>query len=733
MRNVLVEMGIALGLALICTAIAAHALGYGPVPLGVPSTYDGDGLYYAALIKGTLENGWFLDNPDLGAPFGLDMRPFPMVDNTHFFMLKLIGYVAGDFASTMTIFYLFSFFAVAVVAYAAMRWMGIGRMLSACGAFLYSLQSYHFIRGSHLMLASYFVVPVLVGFAFSLYGRAAWLGQRWWGTLCLFALLFVAAGCGVYYDVFCCLLIGFASISAAIEKLSWRPLVLGLVAGLAMLVGIATNLAPSLIESRHHVSDIKIVDRHPREAELFGLRLTQLALPWVGHRNSSMHGIAASYGEEFSNVNENSTASIGMLALSGFLGSIAALLLGSLWSGLRPLVRMGAMNVLAFAYATIGGIGAWLAWEITPEIRALNRISIVIAFVSLCALVWILQSLCDRLEKSAVRTAAMTIGVGFIALVGFWDQVPAAHASAAHRNQSSYLNDAASGEAIMRALQPGSAVYQLPYVPYPEGPAYFREDGYGLLRRYLHTHDIRWSFAAMKGREGDQWIRAIERLPLENRLSKLRASGFSAVMVERKAFDDNGRQLESQLSATLGPPTMVCPDQSCALYDLESGFLEPDTALLTVARGPGFKSWAEDPTAGTVSATGSGNSAKLYLLNPLRRPISARIRATLERASATSISATLDEKAVISRPAAVDGSLDFDLTVDLAPGIRPFEIRVSPQREAENSGATGPVEFQLRRFSIAPANSPSSAIRAQSRARADKIFSEPDSPGHPAH
>src|SRR6516162_1792425 len=50
------------------------------VPLRTPVAYDwGDGKCVLALIQGILENGWYLHNDRLGAPFGLDMRGFPMV------------------------------------------------------------------------------------------------------------------------------------------------------------------------------------------------------------------------------------------------------------------------------------------------------------------------------------------------------------------------------------------------------------------------------------------------------------------------------------------------------------------------------------------------------------------------------------------------------------------------------------------------------------------------------
>lgn len=153
-NSLLVDLPLAALLGLASLLYAAWVFHYDQVSTRIPTAYSGDGLYYAALIKGVIENGWYLHNPLLGAPFGLDMGPFPMSDNMHFAMLWLIGQFAGDFASTMSWFYLASFATAAFSAFLAMRWIGMHRLFAASGAVLFSLQHFHFARGGHLFLAS---------------------------------------------------------------------------------------------------------------------------------------------------------------------------------------------------------------------------------------------------------------------------------------------------------------------------------------------------------------------------------------------------------------------------------------------------------------------------------------------------------------------------------------------------------------------------------------------------
>ena len=50
--------------------------------LAVPFVYRGDTLLYEAWVKAVIENGWYLHNPCLGAPFAQDMSDFPMVQQS---------------------------------------------------------------------------------------------------------------------------------------------------------------------------------------------------------------------------------------------------------------------------------------------------------------------------------------------------------------------------------------------------------------------------------------------------------------------------------------------------------------------------------------------------------------------------------------------------------------------------------------------------------------------------
>ena len=94
---------------LACLVIMFLTLKLQGVDLRVPMFYYADTHYFQVLIKGVVENGWYLDNPSVAAPLGLNMRDFPMADSLQFFLVKLIGIVARDHALTANLYFLLTF------------------------------------------------------------------------------------------------------------------------------------------------------------------------------------------------------------------------------------------------------------------------------------------------------------------------------------------------------------------------------------------------------------------------------------------------------------------------------------------------------------------------------------------------------------------------------------------------------------------------------------------------
>lgn len=678
------ETSIALIVSTLCMLFAAIALGYGDVPLDVPTAYGGDGLSAGMLIKGILENGWYLDNPNAGAPFGLSWGPYPMVDSTHFLWIKLLAWFVDDYGTLLTTFYLTSFFTSSITAYAVMRCLGIGRALSASGALLFSLQNYHFLRGAHIFLSVYFSVPIFVGMAIMLHRHAS--ASMTAGRIAVgIALLLLASGGGVYYSFFGCMLITVAAVVATIEQRRWRPLLLGAAMVLVICTGVFICLLPHLNHAATHSADTDISTREPQESEIFGLKLVQLVIPSPIHRSPSFRSVNASYSRNSPLVNENSAAGIGVIGSLGLFFSLLVLVIQRAQRSIIGLWELGTVNITAFLFATIGGAGTIFAWCVTPQIRGLNRISIVIAFISLCAILLVTQQVVRWGSRERWRSPTTLAAALALAIFGLWDQTPGWHPSIAAANQPAFSADVLVGQQIMEAFPRGSRVYQLPYVKFPESPPLYHEGVYGMSRWYLHTSAIAWSYGAMNLTESDQWQQYLESLPIELRLSTLAASGFDGVMVERRAYPDAGASVEVVLKKFAGAPVVVCPDSSCALYRLRAGAFPSATPALLAIRGNGWSDWETDGK-GVVSARSIGyDPLRLILLNPAKHSVDATLGFSLESDQAISIDANIDGRLLSALSLESNRELAVAQTLRLEPGATSLLLEADTARSITSS------------------------------------------------
>src|SRR5207245_5445189 len=147
---------------LACLAILFLTLKFQGVDLRVPMFYYADTHYFQVLIKGVVDNGWYLDNPSVAAPLGLNMRDFPMADSLQFFLVRLIGIVPRDHALTANLYFLLTFPLTTLTSLFTLRRLRCSYPAAIMGSILFTFLPYHILRGPHLFLAAYYLVPLAV-------------------------------------------------------------------------------------------------------------------------------------------------------------------------------------------------------------------------------------------------------------------------------------------------------------------------------------------------------------------------------------------------------------------------------------------------------------------------------------------------------------------------------------------------------------------------------------------
>jgi phosphoglycerol transferase len=570
--------------AILSVALVVVLLQLWRADLRVPFTYRGEAIYNGMLVKGVLEQGWHLDNPALGAPASVDLRDVPMSDNNlHFAVIRILGLGTSNYARVMNAFFLLTFPLTALTALFALRRFRLAAGPALCGSLLYTFLPFHFGRGQHhLFLAAYYLVPlgimvalwIMLGVVSLVDEERRWSCRHGRGKLLVSVIVCALIGSGgVYYAFFTCLFLLVAGGVAAVRRGDARHLVLPAALVAVTAVVITVNFLPSIVHVYQH-GTTPLIRRNPADAEVYGLRISQLILPVTGHRLPWVARFKDFLDAE-RGVNESNLSSLGIVGSLGFLALLGALLIGKPEvigrdedvAG-RALHDVGILNVAAVLVATTGGIGSLIALLVTSKIRAYNRISVFIAFFSVFAVVVGLDALYRRYGRTWRARAVLVVCFMTVLGLGVIDQTSPRAVTDYARVGAEYGSDSTFVHQIEQRLPPGAMVFQLPMVPYPEHPMVQRMPDYDHGRGYLHSKRLRWSYGAVKGREGEAWQRWVTAKPVPEMVETLTAAGFSGLYLNRFGYADWGVRLSDEISTVLDQRPLRTHDDRLRFFDL---------------------------------------------------------------------------------------------------------------------------------------------------------------------
>ncbi len=529
--------------AALSLAVAIGVLKLWRADLAVPFEYYGDVNLQHLLVRSVLDRGWYFENPALGAPQGLELYDYPVLngDTLNVMILWLLGLSGLGSAAAMNVLYLASFPLVGLTGFLALRRLGAAPGPALVCAVLYALLPFHFLRGEgHLFLATYYAVP-----AGAYLATAVLDGDRLRlaSAIGLAVLVGTASG-SFYYAAFTVVLVVLAAVlrfGAIRDRAAlWTG---GLVAGAVLAVALV-QLAPTLVYRAANGTNPDVAQRHTFESEVYSLKLMQLVLPIDGHRIDAVARAKHGYTKRFP-ASESNSATLGIIGTAG-LAWLLAVVVGAV-VGRRPRggqTALAALALLSFLLATSGGLGT-LVGVVFPHIRAWNRLSVFIAFFALAAVALGLTALGQRLRGPAAFAAVLAA----VLVVGVFDQTTTAFVPQYEAVKGQWDGDAAFFSSFETGLPRGAAVVQLPYETFPEPPA-ARQAIYEPVKAYLHTDRLRWSFGAMRGRPED-WAGAHATKPAAELIPAAREAGFAAILVDRLGYGDDGAAIEAELRQVL--------------------------------------------------------------------------------------------------------------------------------------------------------------------------------------
>ena len=579
-RTVAIDVGI---VVVLVTALLTWALKLWSVSPRVPFSYEGDTLFYGLNAKSIIETGWIQENARVGAPFGLEMYDFPLGgDNGNYLVMKAMSWFTGDWGLLLNAFYLLGFFTAAVVSYVCLRWLGAGRVASVVCAVVYAFAPFHFFRLGHMMLAHYAVLPLGVVLAVrAASGRAFRSEGSWRATSIAWVVVCVAVGSfGTYWAIFSVISIVIVAVMSSFVHRTTRPAVAGAVLSLVVTAVFVFNQLGTVLYHRTNGPNPAVGIRNPVETDVYGLRLAQLLTPVPGTRFRFLHGISATLMQGF---NSENTMFLGVVAGGCFAALLAWLAVRAV-RGARGATTdtvpalLAVLAVFWVLLATTGGL-TWFAIAVGfDRLRGWNRASILIMFVVLAwGALWIaprVGALLGRIPTGsrfgaiASRYGMLLLGA-LVLVIAVFDQTPRGAVVFDPRTQEArFASDRAFFTEIEAELHDGALVAQLPIRRFPETPPQHGSFDYDLLRPYLSTDDLRWTYGGMKFRESE-WQQALVGLEGDELVRDLLAAGSAAVLIDRAGYDDGAASIERSLTRTLDRQPRVSPDERWSYYPLE--------------------------------------------------------------------------------------------------------------------------------------------------------------------
>ena len=674
----------------------------------VPSSYSGDGMFGDMLAKTIREHGWLLHNPRIGAPFAGNMYDYPLGgESVHFATIKVLGFFLPTYGATQNAYFILTFVLVGLSSYFVVRYLRLGRGPSLVVAVLYAFLPYHAAHGEQQVARSgYYIVPfIALLFLWLIDYRSRFFkveGQRnprsvrrWrWGFAIGVCVLLGASD--TQNSIFACCLIAAIGLVLAFTRREPRAFLIAGVMVASVGISLVLNNSPYLLYRHLHGANTVAVNRNLLQVDTFSLSLARMVLPTENHRIRALAHLEQTARTSSLVLGESGQA-IGAVAVIGLAAALGVLLslafrarsggvpapTSATWSRAEPLIaRLGGLSVVALLFAVTGGISYLLALAGLTTLRTWNRIVLFIAFFALIVAGILLDLLLRLLRARGIAVGAIAGIVALTLAVGVFDETTSHDAPNYRAVAQRYRYDEQFFHTLEQRLPHGAMVFEYPIVRFPEAGPIGKLQDYEQFIGYLHTHDLRWSYGAMKGRNEGDWQTSLDTLPTNTALAALASIGFRGVYINRDGYalpgtDTGVSQFEQAVTAALGPPMLTSTDRRLVYYDLQSmrdavrdrltsdGRAALRRAVLdpvTVQYGQGF--FAEEQQA-DKRWRWAGHRSELVIDNPASTTQVVGVAGTVAAVAGTVVVAAPGH--VQELPMRLDGT-PWQTTLELRPG-----------------------------------------------------------------
>jgi len=531
----------------------------------LPFNYLKDANIFLVRAKTITEGNWVWRNPRLGMPFGANWIDFPMNLTLDSGVMWLLSRFTSSVPIIVNLDWMLGLAASAGLAtYAAFR-LGFGRVLSVCCAIVFVLQPYNWL-GIKDLHCSPGAVPLVAAAAIELvrgkYKDIRSVPPFAWIGCTIVGLSYV------YLSFFSFLVLASAAAMAGFFQRDRRSLIVGaILAGYVACVTLV-DLSPSLLYQARNGVNASMLFKSAAEGEMYGLKIRYLLTPSPDHPVRLVRQIEQRLKPvKFPFIeNENEYARLGTVGSIGLLvliGLPIGALLNPRFAQFAAHSIVGpcaALTWVCILFASVGGLNVFFDTFVTPDIRAWARIFPFIGFYCVMAVGSIAASFTKRPTVTRIATV-------IIAVLAVSDQ--AMPSSAYDHMDGVYQQDHRFVTYAEKKLPPDSAVFELPYVDFPNDnhPGTLLVND--MLRPYLHSSRYRWSAGAVSGMTSAEWNRQTAMLPVPEMLKALAHRGFSGLWVDCAGYEVN-RSPESAITREVRAQPVRDPNRRFLFYDLRA-------------------------------------------------------------------------------------------------------------------------------------------------------------------
>lgn len=525
--------------------------------------------------------------PHFAYPFGWDSRYFPSTDLVPLAFARALSWVLANPFVGVNLLIFISFPLMAGACWWVMRILKIGVATGLVLSLAATALPFHIYRLEHsFLVGGIYALPLGLALALILQSGAMegllTLNGMNWKTRALIGLaVVVVAWSGIYWSAFALGLLALALLFRMVRRTSWQAWAVNLVPVIAVGILALLPLLPSLIGS--DAADSGRFQRFPIESVVYSGQLADALLP------STQSGLPLANFPALQLQEINDWAStVGALGvrwvsnhgsifvLLGFVAFLVVLIApASYWSPLLrerqhkgvqfPLAEQedsAALRFLVFVVVSIMlflvpyGLSSLVATVLTPQIRAWDRLIplLQIVLITISGVVFTkLSRNWGRAWSMRVRVALVVAGVfvvfvdSIVPAIGFYrDQLRAAEVRLSEAQVVAQL--------VAGQVGTNCAIYQLPYIPFPEAAPLNELGVYDPLWLGLASSTNMWSYGGVAGSEQDAWLVSVEsRLP--DSVVELKARGFCGVLLDERGFTAATlAEAQQRLGEKLGPP-----------------------------------------------------------------------------------------------------------------------------------------------------------------------------------